>query len=154
MAEPVLAVRSLVVRHAWISPALVGLMAVAFVGLVALVDPREPGHYPTCPFLALTGRSCPGCGTLRAVHQLARGDVVSALGFNALTVIAAPLLAYAWLRWLRDAIGRLRWLGDLTARPPQLLGRIPASITGLLPQCVLAFWILRNLGGPFAALAP
>src|SRR5690606_29528852 len=38
--------------------------------VVATVSPEEPGHYPTCPFLALTGAWCPGCGSLRALHAL------------------------------------------------------------------------------------
>jgi hypothetical protein len=32
---------------------LAGVAAVA--GYVAAIDPNRPGHYPTCPFLALTG---------------------------------------------------------------------------------------------------
>ena len=36
--------------------AVAALAATAYVGLV---DPNEPGHYPTCPFLALTGQVLP-----------------------------------------------------------------------------------------------
>ena len=43
-----------------------------------MVDPNQPGHYPTDPFLAITGLYCPGCGTLRALHALARGDLLTA----------------------------------------------------------------------------
>ena len=39
----------------------------------------SPGHYPTCPFLAITGWYCPGCGSLRAVHDLLHGDLAGAV---------------------------------------------------------------------------
>ncbi|MGW5120324.1 DUF2752 domain-containing protein, partial [Streptomyces noursei] len=29
---------------------------------VGAVDPNEPGHYPVCPLLHLTGLLCPACG--------------------------------------------------------------------------------------------
>ena len=44
-------------------------LALAATAYVGLVDPNESGHYPTCPFLALTGRFCPGCGSLRAARN-------------------------------------------------------------------------------------
>jgi hypothetical protein len=78
--------------------------AAAVVGawaFVATVDPNEPGHYPTCPFLALTGWSCPGCGGLRAAHALAHGDLAAAAGLNLLFVLALPLVVVLWLRWVR-----------------------------------------------------
>ena len=50
----------------------VALIALGFAGVAVLYtfDPRNPGTYPICPFLGLTGFHCPGCGTLRALHQL------------------------------------------------------------------------------------
>lgn len=39
------------------APAGVLVAAAAVVAFVAVVDPNEQGHYPTCPFLALTGTS-------------------------------------------------------------------------------------------------
>ena len=36
-------------------PLGVAALAAAAVGVVAAVDPNEAGHYPTCPFLSLTG---------------------------------------------------------------------------------------------------
>src|SRR6478752_6842274 len=87
-------------------PGLCALAAVAAVGLVAVVDPNQPGHYPTCPFLALTGMYCPGCGSLRAVHDLAHGDISGALARNPLTVLVLGGLVVAYAAWAR----RL-WLG-------------------------------------------
>ena len=71
-------------------PAAVAAAAAAGIALVAVVDPNEPGHYPPCPLLTLTGLYCPGCGTLRALHALTRADLGAALGLNPLAVVLHP----------------------------------------------------------------
>jgi hypothetical protein len=116
--------------------------AVAATTYVGLVDPNVSGHYPTCPFLALTGAFCPGCGSLRAVHALTRGDVGAAIGLNALTVAAMVALAVVWVSWVRR-----RWTG----RPRTSVA--PAWTLYLMLGVVVAFWVLRNLPVG-AALAP
>src|ERR1041385_6710646 len=76
--------------------ARVAAAALATLGLVAAIlilyefDPAE-GHYPVCPFHYLTGLHCPGCGTLRALHQLLHGNVAAALSLNLLSTIAIPI---------------------------------------------------------------
>ena len=117
-------------------PALVAAGCAAAGGVVFAVDPEVPGHYPTCPFLALTGFSCPGCGTTRAVHALLHGDPALALQRNPLTVAALVVLAVAFALWSRRLWqGRLRsWVA-----PPWVL-------YGLL-GVILAFWALRNVPG-------
>lgn len=84
------------------------LAAGAAVGaaVVALVDPNQPGHYPACPTSALLGLDCPACGTLRAVHALAHGDVVRALDHNVLLLAALPVALFTWWAWIRVAGGR------------------------------------------------
>ncbi|MGY1435058.1 DUF2752 domain-containing protein [Streptomyces reniochalinae] len=76
----------------------------AFV-YVAAVDPNQPGHYPACPFLAVTGLYCPACGGLRSAHAVAHGDVVTALGANAAAVLLFAVLALGWLYWTIRAAG-------------------------------------------------
>lgn len=112
------------------------------MAVIAVVDPNQPGHYPTCPFYAVTGAYCPGCGSLRAVHALAHGDVGTALDRNPLAVLAVPLVAALWLLWARRRLlGRERtWAA-------------PASWINALLVAVIVFWVLRNLG-PFDWLAP
>jgi len=125
-----------------LSPVIVAVAAAAAVSVVAVVDPNESGHYPTCPFLALTGHWCPGCGSLRALHALAHGDVLGAVGRNVLLVASLPLLAWLWLRWVRRS-----WTG--TPRP----ALAPPVLIWAGLVLVLAFAVLRNL--PIgAALAP
>ncbi|GAA3033366.1 DUF2752 domain-containing protein [Streptosporangium longisporum] len=128
----------------------VAALAGAAVAFVAAVDPGEPGHYPPCPFLVLTGLYCPGCGGLRAVHALAHGDPLTALGFNPLLVIMIPVLAALWGRWTLRA-----WHGGA---PGPTGGRNPGmSVRPVYAWSLLAvtfaFWIARNL--PFGEfLAP
>jgi hypothetical protein len=121
--------------------ALAGVIGAA--GFVALVDPGEPGHYPTCPFLALTGYHCPGCGSLRMIHALTHGHVAEAFGRNPLVFATLPLLGYLWVRWAAAA---------RQGRPLQAKIVNPSAII-VFALITLVFWLVRNL--PFAhALAP
>ena len=77
-----------------------GAISLGVVALVALrmFDPALPGFLPPCPLRALTGWYCPGCGSLRAMHQLLNGNVGAALAMNPFAVIAFPSSAMAWRR--------------------------------------------------------
>ncbi|GAA3154296.1 DUF2752 domain-containing protein [Planomonospora alba] len=116
-------------------PAGVAAAAVAGVALVGAVDPNEPGRYPACPFLALTGLYCPGCGGLRAVHALTRGDVAAAFDLNPALVPAAAVLVVLWGWWAVTA-----WRGTgfpvKIARPGYAWAFLVSMVT---------FWIGRNL---------
>ncbi|WP_449062427.1 DUF2752 domain-containing protein [Planomonospora algeriensis] len=130
-------------RRALAAPLGTALAAGIAVALVGAVDPNEPGHYPSCPFLTLTGLYCPGCGGLRAVHALAHGDPVTALGLNPLLVAAVPLLAVLWGRW---AVRSWRGL-------PFAAGWLRPAHAWWLLGTMIVFWIGRNL--PFGDfLAP
>jgi hypothetical protein len=130
--------RSLAARL--VGPLAVAGGALASVGLLAVVDPNQPGHFPTCPFKALTGLDCPFCGGLRAVHDLAHGDLLAALDRNVLVVLAVPVMAFAWLQWLRRA-----------ARPGRAPRReVPPWLVRAVIVVVLVFWVVRNIPGvPF-----
>lgn len=126
-----------------LAPLGVAVAAGAVVAYVGSVDPNEAGHYPTCPFLFLTGLYCPGCGSLRAIHALAHLDVVGALDMNPLAVAVLPFLLFWWVRWLVRS-----WQG----RPSRTNLAHPNWVWGFLAVVIL-YWIVRNL--PFGAfLAP
>ncbi len=109
---------------------------------MAAVDPREPGHYPACPVLALTGLYCPACGGLRSAHDLAHGDLAGALGANAVAVAGFAALAVGLVAWLV-----LVWRG--AAFTPVIRPAHGWAAGGALA----AFTVVRNL--PFgAALIP
>ena len=101
------------------------------------IDPHEPGHYPTCPFLATTGLYCPGCGSLRAVHDLLHGDVAGALARNPAVLLALPYLALALVTWLLRSTGR----------PVPRSTSLPAWVLWTLLGAVLAYGVLRNVPG-------
>ncbi|MEU8249055.1 DUF2752 domain-containing protein [Nonomuraea sp. NPDC048916] len=115
----------------------------AVFAVVGAIDPNEPGNYPTCPFLWVTGLYCPGCGTLRTIHALAHLDPVAALGLNPLAMVMIPFLVFWWGRWLVRG-----WQG----RPRKTTLAHPAWLWVFL-GVVLVYWVVRNL--PFGAfLAP
>lgn len=108
---------------------------VGAVAYVALIDPDHPGHYPTCPFLALTGCYCPGCGSLRMVHALTHGHVGEAFGRNALAFVTLPFLAYLWVQWA---------IAARHGRPMRATLLRPWAIT-VFAVVSMVFWVLRNL---------
>jgi Protein of unknown function (DUF2752) len=125
----------------WSSRLAPGALLMGAVLLVAAVDPHTAGRYPVCPWLAMTGTFCPGCGGLRAVHDLAHGQVAAAVGENVLVVALVPLLALWWLS------GRF---GARFGHPRKLLSTRVVVVAAVV---VLAFAVLRNLPAG-AALAP
>lgn len=128
--------------RALLLPLGLGVAALVGAGYVAAVDPNVAGRYPTCPFLAVTGWYCPGCGALRAAHALSHGDVVTALARNPFAVVAFGYLVVTWGLWLRrSATGRpARWVA-------------PAWVLYSVLGAILGFWVLRNLPG-WAWLSP
>ncbi len=83
-------------------PALAAAAALCVCLATAVVDPYK-GQTPDCPFHALTGLWCPGCGSSRAIYSLTHGDVTAAFARNPLMLLALPYVAWAWLAWLLDA---------------------------------------------------
>ena len=93
-------------------PALLAVGVLAASVLLHVRDPHRGGSYGFCPWLLLTGTFCPGCGGLRAVHDLTDGDVAAAASSNLLLVASAPALVMWWGwtvldRW-RGVVRRLR----------------------------------------------
>jgi Protein of unknown function (DUF2752) len=125
------------------APYAVLVAVAAAAAYVAAVDPDRPGHYPTCPFLAVTGYYCPGCGTLRMVHALTHGHVGEAFGRNALAFLTLPAVAYLWVRWT-VAARRGRPLQATILRPWAIIA---------FAVVIVVFWVLRNLPAGHA-LAP
>ena len=127
--------------------AYLALVALGLVGVAVLYtfDPRNPGAYLICPFLGLTGYHCPGCGTLRALHQLLHGNVIAALGYNPLTILSLPFIAYSFAE------------GAMKAFQVKALPRIfiPHQFIWALFIGIVAFWLLRNVQiQPLTVLAP
>ncbi len=77
--------------------AVVGLLGLA---ILYFFDPARFGYYPVCLFHRTTGLLCPGCGGLRAIHQLLHGNVAAAFHLNALFVLSLPVLVFVAARFL------------------------------------------------------
>jgi hypothetical protein len=110
-----------------------------------IFNPAGSGIYPICPFHALTGLYCPGCGTGRALHQLLHGNVLAAMRLNSFAVIMLPPIAY----WMVSS--GLQFIG----RKPLPSKFIPAFWIWMLLAVILLYWVLRNVPYyPFTLLAP
>ncbi|GAA2350055.1 DUF2752 domain-containing protein [Saccharopolyspora halophila] len=109
-------------------PAATALVGFAGVGLVLAADPTsESGTWlPPCPFNALTGLDCPGCGGTRAVWSLLHGDLPAALDYNALAVLLIPFFLWLWGAWVggRWRGTRFRTWGSWRWTPFVLLGLV------------------------------
>ena len=97
-------------------------------------EPGKTGLFPPCLFRALTGLTCPGCGSTRAMHQILHGHFVAAFMLNPLFLLAIPFLLYALFRY---SIGVMR--GEIPRR-----NTLPASYIYALFVIVVSFWIFRN----------
>ncbi|KAA1423444.1 DUF2752 domain-containing protein [Mumia zhuanghuii] len=116
------------------APLAVGAAGVGLAALLHFRDPNLSGSYGLCPFAALTGLDCPGCGGLRAVHALTDLQLGVALSSNVLAVALVAALAVAYVAWIP------RRLADPQARMIVLSTR-----TGLALLAVMGvFWIVRN----------
>ena len=113
---------------------LIWLALAAGTVYLFIFEPGKSGFFPVCPFRALTGLSCPGCGSTRGLHRLLHGDVVSAFEFSPLLILALPFLLYVLVRYSAAA---------LTGRP--LKGnRLNAKYLWMLFVVIMSFWVFRN----------
>jgi hypothetical protein len=123
------------------------VLAAVLLGLSVLLhlrDPHKSGSWGFCPWFLLTGTYCPGCGGLRAVNDLTRGDVSAAASSNLMFVSSLPILGLLWVRSVSQ-----RWRGVRRPLPPTFV-KVAATSAVLL---IAVFAVVRNL--PFGAwLAP
>jgi hypothetical protein len=110
------------------------LLLIAGAVYLFVFEPGRTGFFPVCLFRLLTGLTCPGCGTTRALHEIMHGHFQAAFMLNPLLLLAIPFLLYALLRYsvivLRGGIPRKNSL--------------PAPYIYALFFIVVGFWIFRN----------
>ena len=114
----------------------------ATLAILYFYAPTEYAFYPRCFLHSMTGLSCPGCGCLRAVHQLLHGEVAAAFRLNPLFLLSLPIAACAALAQM---------LGFRTNRMLFARFQRPAWIWSVF-GIILAFGILRNV--PIRLLFP
>ena len=111
------------------------VVAAASVVILFFFNPSQFGFYPRCFFKMATGLDCPGCGGLRATHQLLHGHVREAFALNPLFVFAVPIAGFFLLRpCIEKRMGR------------KLLQNFPlTAAVWICGAVVVAFGVLRNL---------
>jgi Protein of unknown function (DUF2752) len=123
---------------------LSGVIVVAAI-ILYFYNPSSSSIYPPSPFRALTGLYCPGCGTLRALHQLLHGHILKAFELNPLMMFAMPYLIYSYVSYSAPVI--------LGQKIPQIF--IKPNWIWLMLKIILGYWVLRNIPfAPFSWLAP
>ena len=98
-------------------------------------------NVPLCPFAAMTGQPCPGCGLTRATRALLGGDFATSLRFHPLGALIAPIVT-AWFllgawRYVRE--GRFRLVETEQSRWATWVAAIVGGLT-------VAVWIGRFFG--------
>lgn len=117
-----------------------GALIIGGLAVLFFFNPMEYAFYPTCPFYKLTHLHCPGCGSLRAVHQLTHGHISAAFHSNPLLIGSLPVLAWFGVRgWRRQANQNANAF------------YIPPAVAWTTLAVVIAFGVLRNL--PFPAFS-
>ena len=91
--------------------ACLGAAGAVCAALLYWFDPARSSFYPVCVFHQVTGWNCPGCGGLRAMHQLLHGHLAAAFELNALVVLGLPVAAVLGLGWMLKRIRHqpVRW---------------------------------------------
>src|SRR3989339_76302 len=114
-----------------------GLIILVSIAVIVLFyfAPGEGGIYPPCPTHYLTNFSCPGCGSLRALHNLLHGNIKEAFFFNPLMVMVLPFLTVWFLLYVLKSIFAVK-LPEVKLKP---------AIWWLIISCIILFMILRNL---------
>src|SRR5665213_39606 len=99
------------------SPWRIGAITAAALVLTAagavlfVFDPSTAGFFPVCTLHEMTGLQCPGCGGLRAVHQLSHGHLAAAWRLNPLFVALLPVALWLALREVVRAVTGREWPG-------------------------------------------
>ena len=107
------------------------LLGAVVIALVALRIPWDT----SCPFWAVTGLHCPGCGGTRALLAAFQGDIVRSLSLNALALPLASLIVCFLLMFVGQQTRGWRGLSLLYRR----------EFYWCLTLIVLVFFLLRNL---------
>lgn len=126
------------------------ILMVVFLGGIFifyyLYNPSEHSFFLSCPFKYATGYHCPGCGSQRAIYQLAHGNLGSAFSFNPLMVLSLPMVIYG--------VGIKAW--NYLFSTQYSIGLFNSNFfIYTFFTIVILYWVLRNIPlAPFSLLSP
>lgn len=106
-------------------------------GLLYAFVVQRIGFGIPCPFHALTGLRCPGCGVSRMCLALLRGDLGEAFVQNRCVLLLLPVLGYVAAAW---CVGYVR-------RGERLLHGSAKAAAVLCAAALLFFGAVRNFIG-------
>jgi hypothetical protein len=115
----------------------------AALGLAAW-DPARNGGPPLCPWRAITGTACPGCGLTRACGAFLRGRWDEAVQLHPLVWVVAVQVAVVWALVVAS-----RRFGRLGRREPPAWV-MPAVVTANA-LVFLGVWGVRLAAGTLPA---
>lgn len=110
------------------------LLLIAGAAYLFVFEPGKSGYFPGCLFRSLTGFTCPGCGSTRALHEILHGEFVTAFTLNPLLLLAIPFLVFVFLRYSVTV---------LRGRAPRPI-TVPVPFVYAIALVVLSFWVFRN----------
>jgi hypothetical protein len=131
-------------RPAWAARAA---CALALALLLALA---RQWQLVRCPWAALLGLPCPGCGLTRAAGLLLRGDLRGAVQLHPLSPLLVPIVVLAlvgaiWEPWWQAHASQARW------RRSHWVERSLGPAAWALLLLVIGVWLARfwgAFGGP------
>lgn len=112
-----------------------GCAALLAAGLVYALWVCLTGLALPCPFRAVTGLLCPGCGVTRLCLALLRGDLAAAWQANPVLLLLLPILAVLAMRLAARYVREGRTIG------PRWESALMWAMVGLLA----AWGVVRNL---------
>ena len=124
-------------RLAWF--AFAGLSAMFILSMVW--RPADEPTFILCPFRAVTGLLCPGCGMTRAFCALGHGEFRRAIHFNALSPFLYLSLLVVW-------VGAAASVFKLTKLRAAVMRLCPnPSVSAVILALVLVWWVARLVWG-------
>jgi len=118
---------------------VIGVSLFTFAAARAYADHVEHGPI-LCPLRGMFGLPCPGCGLTRAFCALSRGDLMSALAFNAVALPLALLMLGASALAIAELIRARPWHFYRPYLYSAALGRSLAALAILYHLGRLSYW--------------
>lgn len=116
---------------------LLSLLALGLIIVFFVFDPSNYSFFPKCPFLYLTGFTCPGCGSQRAIHDLLHLNLSGALKHNPFMVLIIPyFLGAIYVRTKKKWNAREKKIRKIFYGAPAIWTLLVVTIS---------FWIGRNI---------
>jgi len=102
----------------------VATLAVFGAAILFCFDPSGYSFFPICVFHQTTGLLCPGCGSLRALHQLLHGHLLIAFRFNPLLLLSLPVAGWYAARYLSSTLWSFRAAEGAFKGPASFRGKV------------------------------